>query len=58
MNDTSLDETVSAVRKAKAMNALKLLQRESAKNASDKMTLEEINAEIKTARENKKNKTY
>jgi antitoxin (DNA-binding transcriptional repressor) of toxin-antitoxin stability system len=55
LTDKTLEETLSAVRKAKAINAVKLLQQQSAKNGTDKMTLEEINAEIKRARKERKN---
>ena len=54
-NDETLEETPSAVRRAKAINALKLLQQHSLKNGTDKMTLEEINAEIKRAKKKQKN---
>jgi len=55
LTDKTLEETLSAVRRAKAINAVKLLQQQSIKNGTDKMTLEEINAEIKKARKERKN---
>ena len=55
LTDKTLEETLSAVRRAKAINAVKLLQQQSVKNGTDKMTLEEINAEIKRARKERKN---
>ena len=55
LSDETLEETLSTVRRAKAINAVKLLQQQSIKNRTDKMTLEEINAEIKTARKKRKN---
>jgi prevent-host-death family protein len=55
LSDKTLEETLSAVRRAKAMNAVKLLQQQSVRNGTDKMTLEEINAEIKMARKERKN---
>jgi antitoxin (DNA-binding transcriptional repressor) of toxin-antitoxin stability system len=55
ISDKTLEETLSAVRRAKAMNAVKVLQQQSIKNGTDKMTLEEINAEIKKARKEFKN---
>jgi len=55
LSDKTLEETLSTVRRAKAINALKLLQQRSLKNGTDKMTLEEINAEIKRARKERKN---
>ena len=50
LSDITLEETLSAVRRAKAMNAVKILQQQSVRNGTDKMTLKEINAEIKMAR--------
>ena len=55
LSDKTLEETLSAVRRTKAMNAVKLLQQQSIKNGTDKMTLEEINTEIKMARKERKN---
>ena len=55
LSDKTLEETLSAVRRAKTINAVKLLQRQSIQNGTDKMTLEEINAEIKIARKKRKN---
>jgi antitoxin (DNA-binding transcriptional repressor) of toxin-antitoxin stability system len=54
LSDKTLEETLSAVRKARAINAVKLLQQQSVKNGTDKMTSEEINTEIKRAREERK----
>jgi antitoxin (DNA-binding transcriptional repressor) of toxin-antitoxin stability system len=55
ISDKTLEETLSAVRRAKAINAVKLLQQQSVRNGTDKMTLEEINAEIKRARKERRN---
>ena len=55
LSDKTLEETISAVRRAKTINAVKLLQQQSVKNKTDKMTMEEINAEIKRARKDRKN---
>ena len=55
ISDKTLEETLQAVRRAKAMNAVKLLQQQSVRNGTDKMTLKEINAEIKMARKERKN---
>ena len=55
LSDKTLEETIAAVRRAKAMTAVKLLQQQSIKNGTDKMTLEEINTEIKIARQKRKN---
>jgi len=54
LNDRSLEETISAVRRAKAINAVKMIQQESLKNGTDKMTLDEINYEIKQSRKERK----
>jgi hypothetical protein len=51
INDETLEETLSAVRRAKAINAVKSIQQQSVKNGLDKITLKEINAEIKKSRE-------
>jgi antitoxin (DNA-binding transcriptional repressor) of toxin-antitoxin stability system len=55
LSDTTLEETLSAVRRARAMNAVKFLQQQSIRNGTDKMSMEEINAEIKKVRENRRN---
>ena len=55
LSDQNLEETLSAIRRAKAISAVKLIQQESLKNGTDKMTLEEINNEIKKTRQ-KRNK--
>jgi len=54
LNDKTFEETLSAVRRAKAITAVKLLQQQSVRNGTDKLTLEEINAEIKKAREERR----
>jgi len=55
LSDETLEDTVSAVRKAKAINALKKMQEISVSLGNDKMTLEEINRIIKDVRgKNKK----
>jgi antitoxin (DNA-binding transcriptional repressor) of toxin-antitoxin stability system len=55
LSDKTLEDTLSSVRKARAINAVKLIQQQSVKNGTDKMTLEEINYEIKMARKKRKN---
>jgi antitoxin (DNA-binding transcriptional repressor) of toxin-antitoxin stability system len=55
INDKTIEDDLSAIRRAKAINAVKLIQQESVKNATDKMTLREINSIIKKSREEKKN---
>ena len=52
LSDETLEDTVSAVRKAKAINAVRKMQEISVSLGNDKMTLEEINAIIKDAGKN------
>jgi antitoxin (DNA-binding transcriptional repressor) of toxin-antitoxin stability system len=54
LNDKTLEDTLSAVRRAKAINAVKLIQQQSIKDGLDKITLKEINSEIKMSRKNRK----
>jgi len=55
LSDKTLEETISAVRRARAINAVKIIQQQSIENGTDKMSLEDINVVIKRARkENKK----
>jgi hypothetical protein len=54
LNDETLEDTVSAVRKAKAINAMKKMQEISVSLGNDKMTLDEINTIIKSVREKHK----
>ncbi|WP_461255461.1 type II toxin-antitoxin system Phd/YefM family antitoxin [Treponema sp. R80B11-R83G3] len=56
LSDETLEDTVSAVRRAKAINAVKKMQEISVSLGNDKMTLKEINAIIKETREMRKNK--
>jgi len=51
LSDRNLEETLSAIRRAKAINAVKTIQQESIKNETDKMTLDEINNEVKMSRQ-------
>ena len=53
LNDSTLEETVSAVRKAKAINVIKLMQQKSITMKNDEMSLEDINTEIMEVRKNK-----
>jgi antitoxin (DNA-binding transcriptional repressor) of toxin-antitoxin stability system len=50
LSSNTFEETISAVRKAKAMNAVKLIQQSSLRQNKNNMTLEEINNEISKAR--------
>jgi antitoxin (DNA-binding transcriptional repressor) of toxin-antitoxin stability system len=54
LSDETLEDTVSAVRRAKAINAVKKMQEISVGLGNDKMTLEEINVIISDVRKNKK----
>jgi antitoxin (DNA-binding transcriptional repressor) of toxin-antitoxin stability system len=54
LSDKTLEDTLSAVRRARAINAVKLIQQQSVENGTDKMTLEAINYEIKMARKERK----
>jgi antitoxin (DNA-binding transcriptional repressor) of toxin-antitoxin stability system len=53
LSDETLEDTVSAVRRAKAINAVKKMQEISVGLGNDKMTLEEINAIVSDVRKNK-----
>jgi len=50
INDEMFEDTVTAVRRIKALNAMKKMQEISATLGNDKMTLEKINAVIKDVR--------
>ena len=54
LNAETLEDTLSAVRKAKAINAMKKMQETSLSLGNDKMTLEKINTIIKNVREKNK----
>jgi antitoxin (DNA-binding transcriptional repressor) of toxin-antitoxin stability system len=54
LSDETLEDTVSAVRKAKAINAAGKMQEIAQSLGNDKMTLEEINTIIKETREKHK----
>jgi antitoxin (DNA-binding transcriptional repressor) of toxin-antitoxin stability system len=54
LNDETLEDTISAFRKAKAINAMKKMQEISVSLGNNKMTLEEINTIIKDVREKNK----
>jgi antitoxin (DNA-binding transcriptional repressor) of toxin-antitoxin stability system len=55
LSDKTMEDTLSSVRRARAINAVKLIQQQSVKNGTDKMTIEEINNEIKASRKKRKN---
>jgi len=50
LSDETLEDTVSAVRKAKAINAVRKMQEISVSLGNDKMAPDEINAIIKETR--------
>jgi len=58
LSDKTLEETISAVRRAKAINAVKMIQQQSLENGTDKMSLKEINAIINRVRKENKKKNY
>jgi antitoxin (DNA-binding transcriptional repressor) of toxin-antitoxin stability system len=51
VNESSLEESLSAFRQARAVEAVMSLQRQSIVQGTDRITMEEIDAEIKTVRE-------
>ena len=57
LSDETLEDTVSAVRKAKAINAMKKMQEISASLGNDKMTFKEINTIVNDARGKTKNES-
>ncbi|MFP4562033.1 MAG: type II toxin-antitoxin system Phd/YefM family antitoxin [Spirochaetia bacterium] len=48
--DTNLEETLSSIRKARAINAVKNMQQVSIANKNDELSGEEIDAEIQKVR--------
>jgi antitoxin (DNA-binding transcriptional repressor) of toxin-antitoxin stability system len=50
ISDTNLEDTLSTIRRARAINAVKSLQQISIENKNNELTDEEIEAEIKTTR--------
>jgi antitoxin (DNA-binding transcriptional repressor) of toxin-antitoxin stability system len=48
--DSDLEESLSAFRQARAVEAVASLQRRSIEKGSDKITMDEIDAEIKAVR--------
>jgi len=51
ISDANLEEMLSSVRQAKAMNAVKLMQQISMEKGNDKLSINEINEEIKEVRQ-------
>jgi antitoxin (DNA-binding transcriptional repressor) of toxin-antitoxin stability system len=56
LSDKTLEDTLSAVHRAKAINAVKAIQQQPIRNGLDKIILEEINAEIKMSGKERKRK--
>ncbi len=54
LSDADMEDTVSAVRRARAITALKKIQSLSLKKGLSEMTMEEINQEIQEYRKSKK----
>jgi len=50
VNESNLEEAVSAFRQARAVEAVAALQRRSVEQGKDRLSLEEINAEINAVR--------
>ena len=50
VNESNLEEAVSAFRQARAVEAVAALQRRSVEQGEDRLPLEEINAEINEVR--------
>jgi antitoxin (DNA-binding transcriptional repressor) of toxin-antitoxin stability system len=51
ITEDNLEESLSAFRRARAVEAVVSLQRKSVEKGTDKISLSEINAEIKSVRE-------
>jgi antitoxin (DNA-binding transcriptional repressor) of toxin-antitoxin stability system len=51
VSEQNLESTIRSIRKANALEAVSTLQAESIRRGNDAMALQEINAEIKTARQ-------
>jgi antitoxin (DNA-binding transcriptional repressor) of toxin-antitoxin stability system len=54
LSDKTLENTLSTIRQVKAINAVKLIQQESLRKGMDKITMEEIDEEIKRIRKQSK----
>ena len=50
VNESNLEESLSAFRQARAVDAVASLQRRSVERGTDKIALKDINAEIRTVR--------
>lgn len=54
INENNLEQILTAFRRARATNALASIQYESTQKGTDKISMNEINTEIKEARSNRK----
>ena len=54
VNENNLEQVLSAFRQARAIEAVTSIQYESVRKGTDKITLEEINKEIKAVRSKRK----
>jgi antitoxin (DNA-binding transcriptional repressor) of toxin-antitoxin stability system len=54
LSDKTLENTLSAIRQARAISAVKIIQQESLKKGMEKTTMEEIDEEIKRIRKQSK----
>jgi antitoxin (DNA-binding transcriptional repressor) of toxin-antitoxin stability system len=50
INEATLEESLSAFRQARAVDAVASLQRRSIEQGTDKVSMDEINSEIKAVR--------
>ena len=50
ISDTNLEETLASIRKARAINAVKIMQQLSVGNSNYKLSMDEIDTEIKETR--------
>ena len=54
INDQSLEQTLSAVRRARAMAAVQNMQKTARDSGLDRMTVDEVDEEIRAARRERK----
>ncbi len=50
ISDSNLEETLSSIRKARAINAVKIMQQLSVANKNNELSMDEIDTEIKEIR--------
>jgi antitoxin (DNA-binding transcriptional repressor) of toxin-antitoxin stability system len=54
VNESNLEESLSAIRQARAAESVMSLQRRSVERGTDSITMEEIDTEIRAVREKRK----